>query len=116
MESSWQNLRSRSVWWIMDLGSWTAEQGIAFEAAEWVLGSLIGWCAEQSTVERVRRRVDPARLAELAAERAGYAAVCRSLDVHDPEQVRRVPAEYGPLARQRYSARPYSPSVFQGPS
>jgi hypothetical protein len=86
----------------LDLGSWTAEQGIAFEAAEWVLGSLIGWCSSEMAAERARPQPDPDRLAALSAEQAEYAMARRSLDIHDPEQVQRVLAEGGRLARQRY--------------
>jgi hypothetical protein len=88
----------------LDLGTWTPEEGTAFEAAEWLMGSLIGWCSEQSAIERSRPRPDQERLAALDAERAGYARVRRSLSVDDPEYVQQVRAEYGPLALERFEA------------
>jgi hypothetical protein len=83
----------------LELGTWSAEQGTAFEAAEWVLGSLIAWCAAESAREQ-----DPDRLAAIADECRKYAAIRRTLSVHEPQRVQRVLAEYGALARERYEA------------
>lgn len=86
----------------LDLGRWSAEDGRAFEVAEWVMGALIAWCSAESARERAEGHPDPARLAELASETDGYAAVQRELSIREPERVQEVLAEYGPLARARF--------------
>lgn len=88
----------------LDLGTWSAEQGTAFEAAEWVLGSLIAWCAAESAREQSAALPDPDRLAAIADERRQYAEIRESLSVHQPHLVQRVLAEYGAVARERYKA------------
>jgi hypothetical protein len=88
----------------LELGTWTAEQGIALEVAEWVLGALIGWCSAETARERRQARPDLHRLAELKREQSEYTRLRRDLDIHDPQQVQRVLADYGALARERYQA------------
>jgi hypothetical protein len=77
------------------LGSWTAEQGTAFETAEWVLGALIAWCSAETARENRRDRPDVDRLAALDRERQKYAHLRRTLDVHDTSQVQRALTDYG---------------------
>lgn len=83
-----------------DLGTWSADEGLAFEAAKWVLGALIAQVSAAAAAERAEPVPDRERLSALAEERADYAAERRRLSVHDPAHVKQVLDRYGALARR----------------
>ncbi len=75
----------------LDLGTWSADEGLAFEAAEWVLGALIAQTTAAAAAERAEPVPDQERLTALAEERAAYAGDRRRLSLHDPAHVKQVP-------------------------
>ncbi|MBW0104316.1 hypothetical protein [Pseudonocardia sp. KRD291] len=85
----------------LDIGAWSADEGLAFETAEWIIGALISRVSADTAAERDKPAPDQHRLGALAEERARYAAVRRQLSVHDPAHVQEVLRTYGKLARQR---------------
>jgi hypothetical protein len=98
----------------LDLAPWTAEAGTDFETAEWILGALIAWCSTREAAERAREHPDPARLADLDAERVDYLSARSSLTVRDPQRIREVISRYGALARERYRELTDTPTTGEG--
>lgn len=81
------------------LPAWTYEQGMDFEVAEWVLGSLIAWTSTQLATGpgEVEEKALRERSAELAAER-------RRMLTDGPDAVTQVLRKYGPQARDIYGS------------
>lgn len=84
----------------LDLGAWSADDGLAFEAAEWILGAMIARTTAADAAERAKPVPNQERLAALDEERAVYAAERRQLSVHDRARNNAVVERYGDLARR----------------
>ncbi len=78
---------------------WTQEEAVAFECAREVITDMMAIHTGQIADERAKPQPDPARLAQLRAERSRLAQERAGLHVGDRAEVARIRAEYGAFVR-----------------